>query len=296
MGKRCAPVCQCDTRERMVDKAPLNIRKLPAARGIAWVAGSWDLVKRQPLRLMLISLFFQFILSFSQTGALGLVVILCLPVMSAGLLHAFFLVEHGGKPMVAVLFMPFTAKDKIGSLLLLGAVSMVLALLVVSLVVAGQVLEIDPDVITRIEQGDMEALQLIDPQVMESAVLAMALGAVISGTMTYFAVPLIWFRKRAMGSALIAGLKALASNWKPLLVIGLFLGLLAVPIGLMFGYFYVSALSTGSGSTLVAILLLLIGPMFQLLLFGTQYLAFRDIFGLDDVILPVEKKGDQLVA
>lgn len=280
----------------MVGQTPLDIRKLPAVRGLAWLSGSWDLVKRQPLRLLLISFFFQFILSFSQTGALGLVVILCLPVLSAGLLHAFFLVEHDSKPMLAILFMPFTSKDSLGALLLLGAVSMVLALAVVSLVVAGQVMQIDPDLIARIEQGDLEALQMIDPRVMESAVLAMALGAVISGTVTYFAVPLIWFRKRAMGSALITGLKALGRNWKPLLVIGLFLGLLAVPIVLLLGYFYVSAISSGTGSSLLALVLLLIGPLFQLLLFGTQYLAFRDIFGLDEAIKPVEKKGDQLVA
>jgi hypothetical protein len=99
-----------------------------------------------------------------------------------------------------------------------------------------------------------------------------------------------------MGSALIAGLKALGSNWKPLLVIALFLGVLAVPIILLFGSFYLSALSEGTGSALLAFLLLLIGPMFQLLLFGTQYLAFRDIFGLDEAAFPVHKKNDQLVA
>ncbi len=98
------------------------------------------------------------------------------------MLHAFFLVEHGGKPMLAVLFMPFTSKRNIRALLLLGGVAMALALLIVSLALAGQVLEIDPDILVRIEQGDLDALQLIDPQVMESAVLAMALGAVISGT------------------------------------------------------------------------------------------------------------------
>jgi len=280
----------------MIGQAPLVIRKLPATRGLAWVSGSWGLVKKQPFRLLLISLFFQFILSFSQTGALGLVVILCLPVLSAGLLHAFFLVEHGGKPMVAVLFMPFTSKGKIGALLLLGGVAMALTLLVISIALAGQMLEIDPDIIGRIEQGDLDALQLIDPQVMENAVLAMALGAAISGTITFFAVPLIWFRKSSMGSALIAGLKALGSNWKPLLVIALFLGVLAVPIILLFGSFYLSALSEGTGSALLAFLLLLIGPMFQLLLFGTQYLAFRDIFGLDEAAFPVHKKNDQLVA
>jgi hypothetical protein len=280
----------------MIGQAPLVIRKLPATRGLAWVSGSWGLVKKQPFRLLLISLFFQFILSFSQTGALGLVVILCLPVLSAGLLHAFFLVEHGGKPMVAVLFMPFTSKGKIGALLLLGGFAMALTLLVISIALAGQMLEIDPDIIGRIEQGDLDALQLIDPQVMENAVLAMALGAAISGTITFFAVPLIWFRKSSMGSALIAGLKALGSNWKPLLVIALFLGVLAVPIILLFGSFYLSALSEGTGSALLAFLLLLIGPMFQLLLFGTQYLAFRDIFGLDEAAFPVHKKNDQLVA
>ena len=280
----------------MSDQPEQPIRKLPTARGLAWVSGSWGLVKRQPLRLLLISLFFQFILSFSQTGALGLVVILCLPVLSAGLLQAFFLVEHGDKPMLAVLFMPFTEKRSIGSLLLLGGLAMALALLLVTLVLAGQMVDLDPDIIVRIEQGDLDALQLIDPQVLESAVLAMGLGAAISGTITYFSVPLIWFRKLKMGSALLMGLKGLGRNWKPLLVIGLFLGILAVPIVLLFGSFYLSALSEGTASTLLGFLLLLLGPMFQLLLFGTQYLAFRDIFGLDETTVAANKTNDQLVA
>jgi len=279
----------------MSDQGPQLIRKLPAARGLAWVSGSWGLVKRQPLRLLLIGLFFQFLLSFSQTGPLGIVVILCLPVLSAGLLQAFFLVEHGEKPMLAVLLKPFTAKGSIGSLLLLGGIAMAVALLIVALTLAGQMLDIDPNIIVRIEQGDLDALQLIDPKVLQSAVLAMAIGAAISGTITYFSVPLIWFRKHGVGSALIMGLKALGRNWKPLLVIGLFLGLLAVPIVLLFGSFYLSALNDGTASTFLGILLLLIGPMFQLLLFGSQYLAFRDIFGLDEAAVSA-KANDQLVA
>jgi len=282
----------------MSDQAPQLIRKLPAARGLAWVSGSWELFKRQPLRLLLISLFFQFFLSFSQAGALGLLIILCLPVLSAGMLHAFFLVERGEKPMLAVLFMPFTSKRSAGQLLLLGGVVMVVALLIITLALAGQVVDIDPGIIGRIEQGDVEALQLIDPQILESAVLAMALGAGVSGCLTYFSVPLIWFRKGGMGSALVLGLKALGRNWKPLLVIGLLLGILAVPIVLLFGSFYLSALSEGgTASSLLALLLLLVGPMFQLLLFGSQYLAFRDIFGLDEAAAGQgNDTGDQLVA
>ena len=281
----------------MTGQQPLPVRKLPAARGLAWLSGSWSLIKRQPLRLLLISLFFQFFLGFSQVQAIGLLVILCLPILSAGMLHAFYLVERNEKPILAILFLPITVKLSASRLLLLGGVVIVMGLLVASLVMTGQMLEIDPDVLKRIEQGDLDALQLIDPQMIETALIAMAIGAAVSGSITYFSVPLIWFSHQGLGKALTIGLKGLVRNWKPLLVIGLLLGVLAVPIILLFGSFYLSALGGGASSTWLGFLVLLLGPMFQLLLFGTQYLAFRDIFGLEET--PVENgenTRDQLVA
>lgn len=272
-------------------------RKVPAARGLAWVTGSWELFRRQPLRLLLISLFFQFFLSFSQADALGLLVILCLPVFSAGMLHAFLLVEQGRKPKLAVLFMPFTTKGSVSRLLLLGALVMVLGILVVSMVLAGQLMDVDPEILKQIEQGDLDALLLIDPQILENTIVAMAIAAAISGSISYFSVPLIWFKKQAVGFSVIVGLRAMARNWRPLLVIGLVLGVLAVPMVLLFGSFYLSALSEGTASTFLTFLLLLLGPLFQLLLFGTQYLAFRDIFGLDEATPgDASATDDQLVA
>ena len=109
-------------------------------------------------------------------------------------------------------------------------------------------------------------------------------------------MPLIWFKKLGMGGAVLLGLRAMLRNWKPLLLIGFLLGVLLVPIALLFGAFYVSALGEPA-STLLAFLLLLLGPFFQLLLFGTQYMAFKDIFGLDALPEPDEKQpADQLVA
>lgn len=272
-------------------------QKVPAARGLAWLSGSWELVKRQPLRLLLISLFFQFFLSFSQADAFGLLVILCLPVLSAGMLHAFRVVECGEKPLMTVLFVPLTTKGSVSRLLLLGALVMVLGILVVSMVLAGQLMDVDPEVLIQIEQGNLEALQLIDPQILENTIVAMAIAAAISGSISYFSVPLIWFKKQAVAVAVIVGLRAMARNWRPLLVIGLVLGLLAVPMVLLFGSFYLSALSGGTASILLTFLLLLLGPLFQLLLFGTQYLAFRDIFGMDEPATSTGKKAaDQLVA
>ena len=285
----------------MKDQVPEPIRKIPAVRGLAWVSGSWELFRRQPMRLLLISLFFllisQFFLSFTQSAGLRLLVVLCLPVLTAGVLQAFFMVEHGDRPMLAVLFSPFTDGGSLGRLLLLGGLGMFLALMVVSLVLAGQVVDIDPQIISRIEQGDLDALQSIDPKIMESAVIAMAAGAAISGSLTYFAVPLIWFSRKGVGHAVFIGLKGLGRNWRPLLLIGVLLVLLALPIVILLGSFYMSALSGGSASTWLAILLLLLGSIYQLLLFGTQYLAFRDIFGLDKTAGEQHKaKEDQLVA
>ncbi len=278
---------------------PQDFHKFPAARGLAWVTGSWGLVKRQPLRLLLISLLLQFLLSFSQASVLGLLVILALPVLSAGMLQAFYTVEQGEKPLLSVLFVPFRSKKLLSALLLLGAVVMVLGFLAITLIMSGQLMNVDADLLSRIEQGDLDAVQLIDPQIIENAVITMAIGAAISGTITYFAVPLIWFRKQGLGSAIRVGLVALARNWRPLLVIGVLLGLLAVPIGLLVGSFYLSALSGGTASPILALLILLLGPVFQLLLFGTQYLAFRDIFSLDTNAGGGDSrghKGDQLLA
>jgi hypothetical protein len=125
----------------------------------------------------------------------------------------------------------------------------------------------------------------------------MAIAAAISGSITYFSVPLIWFKNQGTGGAILTGLRALGRNWKPLLMIGLLLGLLAVPIVLLFGSFYLSALNEGAAASWLAFLILLLGPMFQLLLFGTQYLAFRDIFGMDEAATaPGKNSADQLVA
>ena len=285
----------------MSDQTPLIIRKVRTARGLVWVSGSWELVKRQPLRLLMISLFFlllsQFFLNFLQSSMLRLLVVICLPVLTAGLLQAFLIVERGEKPMLAVLFMPFTARGSLGRLLSLGGIVLVLTLLIVSLVLAGQVVDIDPEVIKRIEQGDLDALQFIDPKIMENAVFAMAVGAAISGSISYFAVPLIWFKNQATGGALLMGLKGLGRNWRPLLLLGVLLVLLALPIVVLLASFYLTALSGGPASSWLAFLLLILGASYQLLLFGTQYLAFRDIFGLEKHSSEsADNTGDQLVA
>jgi hypothetical protein len=255
--------------------------KLPAARGVAWLVAAWTLIRSQTIRLLLISLFFQFFLSFAQAGMLGLVVVLCLPVLSAGILQSLQTADSGKKPMLALLFAGFSNGKSLSKLLLLGAIVMVVGFLIVTLVMSGQVMNLDPEVLKRIETGDLDAIQSIDPQILQNALYAMLIGAAISGTLTYFAVPLIWFKDESVGQSLMAGLAAMAGNWKPLLVTGLLLGLLAAPIGLLFGIFFLSSLQGSAISSVLAFLILLFVPLFQLLVFGTQYTAFREIFNFE---------------
>jgi hypothetical protein len=270
---------------------------LPASRALAWLAGSWSLIKRQPVRLLLIGLFFQFMLGFSQADLLGLLLVLCLPVFSAGMLQAFHLVARGEKPLLVVLFLPFTARFAVSRLLLLGGIVMVLGLVLVTSALAGHAVDIDPAALSRIEQGGADLLTVMDPALMEKALLALALTAALSGLMTYLPVPLIWFARTPVGRALLLGFKALGRNWKPLLLLGCLLGLLLVPIALLFGGIYLSAASGEAAPTWLALLSILLGALFQLLLFGTQYLAFRDIFGIDDPeTTPERTDGDQLLA
>lgn len=259
----------------------MKFSKLPAARGMAWLGSAWTILKAQTIRLLLISLFFQFFLSFAQAGILGLIVLLCLPVFSAGILHSLHTVAVGKKPLLAMLFVGFSSGKSLSKLLLLGAIVMVVGLLVVTLVMSGQVMNLDPELLTRIEQGDLEAIQSIDPQVIQNALIAMMIGAAISGMLTYFAVPLIWFKDATVGQSIMIGLSAMAKNWQPLLVIGLLLALVAIPMGLLFGIFYLAAMQGGSSASVMAFLVLLFGPLFQLLVFSTQYVAFRDIFSFE---------------
>ncbi len=127
----------------------LKFSVLPAARGVAWLGLAWTMLRTQALRLLLISLFFQFFLSFAQAGMLGLVVILCLPVLSAGMLHSLHSVDLGKRPILMMLFAGFSNSRSLSKLLLLGAIVMIIGLLVVTLVMSGQVMNLDPDLLDR---------------------------------------------------------------------------------------------------------------------------------------------------
>ena len=87
------------------------------------------------------------------------------------------------------------------------------------------------------------------------------------------------------------------ANWKPMLGLGLVLLAVFLPVSLLLMLFMQLALVGGLLGTLGMGLVMMVVLLFQLLLFGTQYCSFREIFELESPEPEEpEHSDDQLVA
>jgi len=276
--------------------APREPRRVAATSGFAWLSQGIALLRRQMAWLLLISLLMQLILGLTQLPLIGLLVVLSVPGLTAGLLEAFHVTARGGRPSPGLLFAPLTSGRHAGRLFAMGALVFVVGVLCISVMLAGSDQLTDPALLQKIEQGDMEAVAVLDQESLGRMVLAFMLGIGISGTLSYFAVPLIWFQDRKLGAALGAGLKALMINWKPFLALALGLFLVFVPLAVVSGALFAAV---GFGSLVSALVMggvVVLMLLFQLLLFGTQYCAFREIFGVPAGPAAPPENETQLVA
>lgn len=280
----------------MSNPSPVEPRRVPAAHGMAWVAQSFSLLRLQPGRLLLIALLMQMLLGLTQLPLIGLLVILCVPALSAGLLESFHLTAAGGRPELRTLFKPLASRPHNGRLLAVGALVFAVGIVSMSLLLSGNEELMDPELVERINQGDLDAVASLNQEALGQMVLAFLLGVSISGTLSYFAIPLIWFRHLGTGGALVTGLRALMVNWRPFLVLGLGLLLVFLPVAIISGILF-SAIGAGGLATVVVMgLIMALMLLFQMMLFGTQYCAFRDVFGLAAEAAPPADSSGQLVA
>lgn len=269
---------------------------MPAANGFAWLTQSLSLLRMQSARLLLLALLMQLILGLTQLPLIGLLVVLSVPGLSAGLLEAFHVTGQGGRPDMRLLFVPLTSGAHVGRLFTMGALVFAVGVLCLSLMLSGSNELTDPALLERIEQGDVEAVASLNQESLGRMALAFLAGISISGTLSYFAVPLIWFQNRKLGAALGTGLRALLINWRPFGVLGLGLLLLFLPIAVVSGLLFSLVTAGGLAAALVMGLIMLLLLGFQMMLFGTQYCAFRDIFGVPAEAPPPAQDDGQLVA
>ncbi|MGK2925449.1 MAG: BPSS1780 family membrane protein [Lysobacterales bacterium] len=254
-------------------------RRVPAAHGFAWLAQSMALLRRQAARLLLLALLMQLILGLTQLPLVGLLIILSVPALTAGLLEAFHVTAQGGRPELRLLFQPMASGAHLGRLFAMGALVFAVGVISISVLLSGSEELVDPALLQRIEQGDVDALSSINQETLGRMALAFLVGISISGTLSYFAIPLIWFGDRKLGAALGMGLRALVVNWKPFLALGAGLLLVFLPVAVVSGVLFSLAAGGGLATAVVMGLIMVLLLLFQLMLFGTQYCAYRDIFG-----------------
>jgi hypothetical protein len=267
------------------------------SRGIAWLVQSLTLLRMQSGRLLLIAVFMQVILGLTQLPLIGMLIIISVPALSAGVLEALDVTSRGGRPGLNLLFKPLTSGTHSGRLFLMGLLVFAVGILSISLMLSGSEDLLDPEMVSRIEQGDIDALTELDQGSLGKMVMAFLVGLSISGTLSYFTIPLIWFGNRGLGQALAEGIKALVVHWKPFLTLALGLFLISIPVVVVAGLLIGMAASGGLVSIIVMACMMILLLAFQMLLFASQYCAFRDIFGIGDRSGPPSKKDDgQLVA
>ena len=267
--------------EPMNHQPARKVRVVPPRHGIAWLVQSMTLLRAQPSRLLLIAVLLQIMMGLTQVPLVGFLLILSVPALSAGVLQAFLLTAEGRRPSPVTLFSPLFSGSHTGRLLSLGALMFAVGILTATLFLSGNETVLDPDLLARLEQGDIEALSVLDQDTLHRIVIAFLIGISVSGTLSYMTIPLIWFNDRKLGAALADGLKALFVNWKPFTMLGLGMAALLVPVVLLAGLLVNLAGSAGLLSVVLMGLVMILLLGFQLILFATQYCAFRDIFGLE---------------
>lgn len=275
--------------------ATTEVRRVPAANGFAWLLQSLTLLRLQMARLLLIALVMQIVLGLTQLPLIGLLIVISVPGLGAGLLEAFHLTARGQRPDLRTLFRPLASGAHNGRLLAMGALVFAIGVVSMSLLLSGSEELMDPALVEQIEQGDLDAIASLNQASLARMALAFLVGVAVSGTLSYFAIPLIWFREYKLGVALLAGLRALVVNWLPFLALSLGLAVMFVPVVVISGMLFSVVASGGFVSAIVMGLIMVLLLLFQLLLFGTQYCAFRDIFGVPDSSTPPPDNETQLV-
>jgi len=281
----------------MNPKPDLKVRVVPPRHGIAWLVQGMALLRAQPGRLLFIAVLLQIMMGLTQVPLVGFLLILSVPALSAGVLQAIRVTAEGGRPAPTLLFSPLLSGSHTGRLLSLGALMFVVGIVTASLFLSGSEVVFDPDLLGKIERGEIEALSVLDQGSLYRIVIAFLIGISVSGTLSFMTIPLIWFHDRKLGAALADGLRALFANWKPFLVLGLGMAAVLVPVVLLAGILISFARSAGVLSVILMGLVMILLLAFQLILFATQFCAFGDIFGLESESAPSAGTDDsQLVA
>ncbi|QKK01574.1 MAG: hypothetical protein HND55_02245 [Pseudomonadota bacterium] len=272
-------------------------RRAGFARGLGWLPAGGELLARGLRPLAGVAAVWLLVSMLALIPVAGqLVVALLTPLLTAGALLAFHAVATGSRPPPSTLLAAWQPASRRTALIWIGAFGLIGSVAAFAVLAGWLGTQVTPDQLEAAMRSPEALAELLgEVSLGGGLVLAAAvLAAVI--TIMYFAIPLVAFGRLSAPRALVTGLRAALANWAAFLGLGLaVIGLaVAAALVLMVLLLFLS-LALGTLGQYIGQVVLIVTAMFiQMLMVGTQYVAFRDVFGPIDSS-PVAK-DDQLLA
>jgi len=257
----------------------MRAQSLPASQGWLWVLGGIAIYRRNPLMLSLLVVTYWFIVVFLNLfpviGALA--ASLAIPGLSVGLLQAARNIDRRQPVALQTLFSGF--RDNRRTLLVLGALYLLatFAVLGLSTIADGGALLKYMLADSRAERALVEDLDFT----FSAAIVAIGMVPVLMAW--WFAPVLAAWHRLPLGKSLFFSFIACWMNWRPFVVYGLGLLIVAALLpGLLLGLL-LSVLPgvQGLATLLVSLLMsMVVAPA----VFASFYVVYRDIFGISEIV------------
>jgi hypothetical protein len=209
-----------------------------------------------------------------------LILFLFTPLLTAGVLVAFDQVRQGQAPAPLTLFDGWKVPARRAGLLLIGAWSIAGSMLAAGVLVGWMG--------SQLTQAELEAA-MSSPETLAQTLSGISIGGglllallIFSVVLAaiYFAIPLVMFSGWPTMNAMLVSLRAVVVNWAAFAGFGLAFMAVALALGLVLVLLVtVATVALGQFGVIVSQVLFLIATMFvQMLMAGTQYVAFCQVF------------------
>jgi len=252
---------------------------LPARAGWQWVTGGFAIYRRNPpiLSILVISYWFVvvFLNLFPFIGALAASAVI--PGLSVGLMQAARNIERGQSASIQTLFSGF--RDNVRTLIALGVLYLVATLAVLGLSTIAD----GGDLLRYVLASSRAERALLEEADFTLSAMVVAIFMVPVLMAWWFAPVLVAWHRQPLGKALFFSFVACVMNWRPFLVYGVGLLLVAVVLpGFFLGLLLIVLPVLQGFATLVvmATMGLIVAPT----VFASFYVGYRDIFGISEIV------------
>lgn len=259
-----------------------DYRKVGFARGLRWLPAAAELLFSAFGTLSGVAALWLVVSMIAIIPFVGqLVIMLITPLLTAGAIAAFAQTANGRPPSPGTLFSAFGDPALRRRLLLVGAFGVGGSLLAVTVVASWLGNQVTPEQLSAAQQSPQAMAEMLETVTFGPLlVVAAAIVTVVLAAM-YFAIPLLNYRDIAVSTALMASLRAVVANWAAFLGFGLITIAVLGALGLIFGLLALTlGLALGpAGPIIVQVMFLFLAMLVQILMAGTQWVAFADVFG-----------------